>query len=86
MNLEEEDTCICFQKSEKSCRFGYSSRKCRSKETVYTEWALQNLTKQASKQNKANKMEEEINTFSEEKKMLLFLFTLLMFKPDLSSE
>ena len=37
MNLEEEDTCICFQKSEKSCRFGYSSRKYRSKETVYTE-------------------------------------------------
>ena len=31
-------------------------------------------------------MEEEINTFSEEKKLLLFLFTLLMFKPDLSSE
>ena len=25
-----------------------------------------------SKQNKANKMEEEINTFSEEKKLLLF--------------
>ena len=57
MNLEEEDTCICFQKSEKSCRFGYS-KKYRSKETVYTEWALQNLTKQASKQKKANKMEE----------------------------
>ena len=86
MNLEEEDTCICFQKSEKSCRFGYSSRKYRSKEAVYSEWALQNLTKQASKQNKANKMEEEINTFSKEKKLLLFLSTLFMFKPDLSSE
>ena len=86
MNFEEEDTCICFQKSEKSCRFGYSSRKYRSKETVYTEWALQNLTKQASKQNKANKMEEKINTYSEEKKLLLFLFTLFMFKPDWSSE
>ena len=39
-----------------------------------------------SKQNKANKMEEEINTFSKEKKLLLFLSTLFMFKPDLSSE
>ena len=86
MNLEEEDTCICFQKSEKSCRFGNSSRKYRSKETVYTEWSLQNLTKQASKQSKTNKMEEEINTFSEEKKLLLFLFTLFMFKPDWSLE
>ena len=72
MNLEEEDTCICFQKSEKSCRFGYSFRKYRSKETVYSEWALQNLTKQASKQKKANKMEEEINTFSEEKNCYFF--------------